>query len=83
MTDQTSIRVRVLQGFVLGPGQVTKPGDVLTLDRSFAQQLLSANQVERAPDAPPAPPEVPTPEPESTASEDAEATEPGSKRRRT
>lgn len=64
MPEPTSFRVRVLNGFVLGPGQVTKPGDELTVDRSFGQQLLSANQVERISDPPPAEPAAAPKDPE-------------------
>lgn len=52
------IRVRVLHGFVLGPGEVTAPGDVIDLDRSFAMQVLVSNKAERVPIDPPAPESV-------------------------
>jgi hypothetical protein len=67
MPDPHTIRVRVLRGFVLAPGQTTKEGDEIDVSRAFAQQLLTANQVERIPDAPPAAPPEPPPAAESDA----------------
>ena len=48
MADEATLRIFVTRGFVMGPGKISRPGDVLEFPTRVAWGFIKAGQAELA-----------------------------------